>query len=144
MCRSPAIADMAEQQIEIQRQQHLWHRRLDTAARVIHGLQGQMADIDGRVDAVDGRMTDVEVRLGVLEERVQPASFITELQAAEISNRVKGLAQLLSTCDNSKNHYQSIFAEIYRRFGVSSYKAISQDQYTAVLTFLDDWYASIS
>jgi hypothetical protein len=132
-----AIADMAEQQIELQRQQHLLHRRLDTAARVIHGMQGQMADIDGRVDAV-------EVRLGVLEERVQPASFITEQQAAEISNRVKGLAQLLSTRDNSKNHYQSIFAEIYRRFGVSSYKTIGQNQYKAVLTFLDDWHASIS
>ena len=48
-------------------------------------------------------------------------------------------AELLTSRDPSKNHYQSIFADLYRRFEVSSYKLIRQDQYQAVLAFLDDW-----
>jgi hypothetical protein len=39
----------------------------------------------------------------------------------------------------SRSPYQGIFAELYRRFGVSSYKLIPQAKYQAVLTFLDDW-----
>ncbi len=41
-----------------------------------------------------------------------------------------------------KNHYQGIFAELYRRFGVSSYKLIRQEQYAAVLAFLEQWRQS--
>jgi hypothetical protein len=52
---------------------------------------------------------------------------------------VKALAQALTAKDSSKNHYQGIFAELYRRFGVSSYKLIRQDQYAGVLAFLEEW-----
>ncbi|HSH82375.1 MAG TPA: phage antirepressor N-terminal domain-containing protein [Herpetosiphonaceae bacterium] len=132
-----AIADMAEQQIVLQKQQQVLAARMDLAARVIRGVQGQ-------ITAVDGRVAEVEVRLGVLEDRLHPAAFITEEQAAEVSNRVKALAELLSGRDKSKNHYQSIFQELYRRFGVASYKTIIQDQYGAVLAFLADWRTSVS
>jgi hypothetical protein len=64
-------------------------------------------------------------------------------QAAEVSNRVKALAELLTGKDASKNHYQGIFGELYRRYGVSSYKTIRLEQYEAVLTFLEDWRKSI-
>jgi hypothetical protein len=38
-----------------------------------------------------------------------------------------------------KNFYQGIFGELYRRFRVTSYTEIPQEQYAAVLAFLDDW-----
>ncbi len=56
-----------------------------------------------------------------------------------MSNKVKALAQLLSQKDPTKNHYQAIFGELYRRFRASSYKLIPQDRYAQVLSFLDDW-----
>ncbi len=68
--------------------------------------------------------------------------FTSDKQAAEISNRVKALAEALTKKDPGKNHYQSIFAELYRRFQVSSYKLIKQGQYQTVLTFLDNWQKS--
>ena len=34
------------------------------------------------------------------------------------------------------------FSDLRRRFGVSGYKNIRQDQYQAVLDFLDDWRES--
>ena len=123
-----AIARMAEQQIELQRQQEVLGRRMDSAARVIKDVQGHLAT--------------VEVRLGVLEDQFHPAAYITEPQATEVSNQVKALAELLTGTDKAKNHYQGIFAELYRRFGVSSYKLIRQEQYAAVLQFLEEWRAA--
>jgi len=120
-----AIARMGEQQIELQRQQHALTGRVDAAAHVIRDMQGYLGD--------------VEVRLGLLEDQIHPSALITEAQAAEISNQVKALAELLTTKEKTKNHYQGIFAELYRRFGVSSYKLIRQEQYAGVLAFLDEW-----
>jgi hypothetical protein len=127
-----AITRMAEQQIELQRQQQALTQRMDGAARVIRGVQ---QDVQG----LRGHLSDVEVRLGVLEDRLHPAASVTDEQATQVSNQVKALAELLSGTEHGKNHYQGIFAELYRRFGVSSYKLIRQDQYTAVLRFLEDW-----
>lgn len=117
-----AITRMAEEQLEMR-------RRMDAAARIVKTIQVDVAD--------------VQVRLGVLEDKLHPAAYITETQAAEVSNRVKALAELLTGKDASKNHYQGIFGELYRRFGVSSYKTIRIEQYEAVLAFLEDWRKSI-
>jgi hypothetical protein len=113
-----AIVRMAEEQLEIR-------RRMDAAARAFQGM---------RYD-----ITDVQVRLGVLEDKLHPAVYITDTQAAEVSSQVKALAELLTGKDASKNHYQGIFGELYRRYGVASYKTIRVEQYAAVLAFLEDW-----
>jgi hypothetical protein len=110
-----AIAQMAEQQMEMER--HLT-ARLDKAAVIVGGH---------------------ERRITVLEQRLAPGRPITEEQAAEIGLHVKSLAALLGEQDNSKNHYQGVFIELYRRFGVTSYKMIPQSKYAAVLAFLEDW-----
>ncbi|GAC1536519.1 MAG: hypothetical protein NVS2B7_06250 [Herpetosiphon sp.] len=120
-----AITHMAEQQIELQRQQTQLSQRLDGAARIIQDVQT--------------KISAVHIRLGVLEDQLHPGAYITEAQAGEISSRVKSLGELLTAYQPSKNHYQSIFAELYRRFGVSSYKTVSQSQYAPVLQFLEDW-----
>ncbi len=120
-----AIARMAEQQMEIQRQQAALHGRMDTAARMLKDFQGRLAQVD--------------VRLGMIEEEIHPSALISDTQAAEISNRVKALAELLTGKNSGKNHYQGIFAELYRRFGTSSYKLVRREHYGAVLQFLEDW-----
>ena len=120
-----AITHMAEQQIDLQRQQHALAQRLNGAARVIQDVQWHLSD--------------VQVRLGVLEDQLQPAAYVTDAQATEISNCVKALGELLTAQGPAKNHYQGIFAELYRRFGVSSYKTVRLEQYAAVLAFLEDW-----
>ena len=116
-----AITRMAEEQIEIR-------RRMDAAARAFQGMRHDI--------------TSVQVRLGVLEDKLHPAAYITDTQAAEVSSQVKALAELLTSKDASKNHYQGIFGELYRRYGVASYKTIRVEQYAAVLAFLEDWRKS--
>lgn len=109
-----AIAQMAEQQMALT-------TRLDKAAIVV-GEHGR--------------------RLTTLEQQLAPRQAITDEQATDIAEKVKALAILLTEQDSSKNHFQSIFAELYRRFRVSSYKVIRQSQYHLVVDFLDEWGAA--
>lgn len=109
-------------------------------------LENRVGDVDEkastalvRIDRAAQIVGALERRLSTIEQRTTPPSAISNEQAAEISSRVKALAQLLSGKDPSKNHYQGIFVELYRRFGVSSYKLIRQEQYAGVLEFLDEW-----
>ena len=113
-----AIANMAEQQMLLEGRVTTTETRLDRAAVVVG---------------------DLSKRLGRLESRLSPGSYITDEQAAEISQRVKALAGLLQEQAPGKNYYQSIFGELYRRFQVSGYKLIPQSRYAEVLAFLDEW-----
>ncbi|HEX6290589.1 MAG TPA: phage antirepressor N-terminal domain-containing protein [Herpetosiphonaceae bacterium] len=113
-----AIAQMAEQQLALEQRVSTQAERLDKAAQVMRAF---------------------DRRLGALEDQLHPSAYLTDTQAADIAAAVKALAELLTTQDRSKNHYQGVFAEIYRRFRVSSYKHLRQDQYAAVLAFLADW-----
>ncbi len=118
-----AVAQMAEQQMALQEQVGAVSARMDRAAVVVGDLQR---------------------RVSVVEQRTAPASHVTDAQAAEVAQQVKALAELLTDRDPAKNHYQGIFSELYRRFGVSSYKLIQQGQYQDVLAFLDDWRTAVS
>jgi hypothetical protein len=125
-----AIAQMAEQQLALEGrvdETHALatqaHGRLDKAAEVIGALQR---------------------RVGTVENRLSPGAAITEDQAAEVSNRVKALAHLLSGREKGKNHYQGVFGELYRRFGVTSYTHIPQGQYAEVLAFLEEWRRAVA
>lgn len=124
-----AIAQLAEQQIELQREQQSFrHEVSERLMRAGHVVKGMRLDI-----------ADLQIRLGDVEALVRPGAPISKVQAAEVSQRVKALAELLTSKERGKNFYQGIFGELYRRFGVSSYTDIPQEQYTEVLAFLDDW-----
>jgi hypothetical protein len=113
-----AVAQMAEQQMVLQAQVITANEKIDQAITIVGYL---------------------EKRLTTVEQNTSTTSAITNTQATEISNRVKALAELLTRTHPGKNHYQGIFGELYRRFGVSSYKLIRQEQYQAVLDFLERW-----
>ena len=109
-----AIAQMAQEQLRIM-------ERLDNAAIVV-GQHGR--------------------RITALERQLAPREAISDEQAADIAETVKALAMMLTEHDASKNHFQAIFAELHRRYRVTSYKNIRQSQYQSVLDFLDDWLAA--
>jgi hypothetical protein len=113
-----AITAMAEQQMEMQQRQDTVERRLNVAGQVVKNIQD---------------------RLESVEDKLHPHAYITDEQAAEVSTVVKALAEMLTRQEKGKNHYQGIFGELHRRFGVPSYKHIRQEQYADVLAFLDDW-----
>jgi hypothetical protein len=112
-------------------------------------LEGRITSVDAKADAAHTRLDkaaevvkSLQQRMGSVEGKLNPGEVITDEQAAEVSTQVRALAHLLTSRDNSKNHYQAIFGELYRRFKVSSYKRIRQEQYDAVLAFLDAWHTT--
>lgn len=125
-----SIAKMAEQQLEIERKADRANERLDKAKEYLQRLQ-----------------TRFDQRITVLEDRLNPpADYILEEQVAQLQVEVKALAGLLTShdpVDKKKNHYQGIFNELYRRYGVSSYNRIRLGQYPTVMQFLADWKHAI-
>ena len=114
-----AVATLAEQQMAIEARVETAEDRLDRAALVVG---------------------DVGRRLTAVERKLAGGAVVTEDQAAEVSQAVKALAALLVDDKASgRNPYQAVFGELYRRFGVSSYKNIRADQFPAVLAWLEDW-----
>ena len=109
-------------------------------ALAIAEMADQQIVLEGRVSATEARLEqaavvvgDIRKRLKSVEGRIRPDAHIIDEQAAEISLQVKALAHLIG------GHYQTVFSELYRRFGVSSYKVIRIEQYESVLAFLDEW-----
>lgn len=121
-----AIAQLAEQQIAIETR---LTNRLDKAAQVVG---------------------DIQRRLSAVERRVQPAEIISDEQASDIALSVKALGELLTNQaaqrgkgEKIPNYYQSIFTELYRRFGITKYTLTRQADYQNVMAFLEDWQQSI-
>jgi hypothetical protein len=123
--QSRAMQRMAEEQIAL-------IRRMDAAARIVKTIQTDVAEVKEDV-------ADVKIRLGELEERLHPSAYITDTQAAEIQSAVATVAMALTQRDPSKNHFQSIHAELHRRYKAKSYSLIRVEQYGAVLKFLEEW-----
>lgn len=117
-----AIAQMADQQIDLEARVSVHDQRLDRAAQVLRAFEHQ---------------------LDVMKDQLDPSTYITDAQAAEIAGLVKAIAQLLSERDKSKNHYQGVFGELYRRFHVSTYKHVRKEQFADVLAFLDEWRSKL-
>lgn len=120
-----AIAQMAEQQMAME--------------ETVEKVDGKASTALARVDRAAEVVRAINRRLSAVETRVIPGAHISDDQAQEIATQVKALAELLTSKEQGKNHYQGIFAELYRRFGVSSYKLIRQEHYEGVLQFLEDW-----
>jgi len=117
-----AIARMADQQLVQEQKLIATNKRLDVAGAIITRM--------------DGRLTEVERRLS-------PPQYVTDEMASDIMLAVKALAEQLSKHDKSKNHYQAVYAEIYRRYRAASYTQIRIEKYEDVMQFLADWQKNI-
>ena len=120
-----AIAQLAEQQIALEQQ-------VDEAGRLA-------VSAHDRLDKAALAFLELKERIGTVEKKLAPPTLISETQATEIMLKVKALAEQLTPKDSSKNQYQAIYQELYRRFGVSSYRRIRTGQFEAVMKFLDEW-----
>lgn len=97
-----AIARMAEEQMEFDNRLTTTEGRLDHAAIVV-------ADVRRRLTAVENRLT--------------PGRAITDDQASQLSQAVKTIAIALGQ-STGRNEFASVYGELYRRFGITSYKLL--------------------
>ncbi len=116
-------------------------------ATAIQHLARQQMEMEqrlgGRMDSMARWATQVERRIGSLEMQINPEETITEAQANEIALAVKTVAAALEV-SGTKNGYQRVYAELYRRERIGAYRKLAQGRYQAVLDWLHQWHVEVA
>lgn len=87
---------------------------------------------------------DHEKRLQILEANTGDASrHISNEQAADISQAVKAIALELGK-QSGKNEFAGVYGELYRRFKIPSYKMLPTAKYDEAMSFLRQWWETVS
>ena len=91
-----------------------------------------------------GRIDDHEQRLEALETQSQaPKHAVTEDQASQISQAVKAVA-ITSGKQTKRNEFGAVYGEMYRKFGVTSYKLLPASKFEEAMKWLTDWYGQLT
>jgi hypothetical protein len=118
--------------------QHLARQQLE--------MEGRLADVAGRQEVMAEYLrsfiSQTNQRLATLERHTAIDATIIDAQAAEISLAVKNVGQRLAT-RGDREGYARVYAELYRRYRISSYKNLPATHYEDVLTWLHGWYQEL-
>lgn len=123
-----ALLRLAEQQLAFERelQEH------NQAILQLADRQSTMANyMRGFIENTRERLTSLELQLSA-------GATITPAQAAEVQLAVKNVGSKLAAKDGVSG-YQQVYGELYRRYGISSYKSLPAAQYDEVVAWLRDW-----
>lgn len=116
-----AIARMAEEQLEFEQRLVTTEERVDQTAVVVG---------------------DLTQRVATLEKRVAPGEAVTDDQASQISQAVKAVAVVL-TKQSGSNQFGAVYGELYRKFGITSYKLLPVSRFQEAMDYLTDWHQSL-
>ena len=111
--------------------------------RALITLAREQRELNQRVGGIEQELDDVGQRVIALEERVAPGEPVTEEQAAHISQAVKAIAYRLSE-QTGRNEYGGVYSELYRKFGITSYKLLPATRYREALAFLKEWWQQLT
>ena len=117
--------------------------QVEQLGRALITLAREQRAFDHRLGGAEEDIVDVRQRVIALEERVAPGKPITEDQASHISQAVKLIAMGLGK-RSGRNEYGGVYGELYRKFGITSYKALPADKYEKAVTFLKEWHQSLT
>jgi hypothetical protein len=93
---------------------------------------------------LEGRMSQAEYRLDTIEAQLgNPEKQVTPDQASQISQAVKAVALALGK-KTKRNEFGACYGELYRRYGVTSYKALPAHKFEDALNFLTEWHQNIT
>ena len=90
-----------------------------------------------------GQLADHEERLELIETNLgDPGRQVTPEQASQISQAVKAVALKMSQ-KSGRNEYGGVYGELYRKFGITSYKLLPASRFQEAMDFLTQWHQSI-
>lgn len=92
-------------------------------------VRGQLADHEQRLEAI-------EAQLGDTGRNVSPD------QASQLSQAVKTVA-LAQGKKSGRNEFGSVYGELYRKFGITSYKALPARRFEEAMRYLNQWHESL-
>jgi ferritin-like metal-binding protein YciE len=83
------------------------------------------------------RLEEIESTLGDTGRNVTPE------QASQISQAVKAVAIALGK-QTKKNEFGAIYGELYRKFGITSYKLLPASAFEPAMGWLSEWYQQVA
>ncbi len=131
----PAFSDLLDSESPAAQAYHI--------ARAMMELARNQLLLESRLGAHDVRLDDYEKRLEGIESTLgDPDRFVTPDQASQISQAVKTIAMKLSK-KSGRNEYGGVYGELYRKFGITSYKQLPAAKFNAAMKWLNEWRESI-
>ncbi len=113
-------------------------------AQAIMKLARHQILLEARLDTHERDLADYGQRLEQLESQLgDPGRFITNDQASQISQAVKAVALALGR-RSGRNEFGACYGELYRKFGITSYKMLPQKRFEEAMKFLSDWYQNLT
>lgn len=129
-----AIAQMGLAIYRLARQQRAMEARLENLEDAVWGIDDRTRQ---EIDQLRSTVSALELRLS------PPRSAkITEQQAAELSQAVKLVALGLGK-RTGRNEFGAIYGELYRRFGITSYRNLPANAFQEAMKWLEEWFHSI-
>lgn len=93
--------------------------------------------LEARLDDYGERLERIESVLG------DPGRAITPDQASQISQGVKAVAIALGK-QTKRNEFGAVYGEMYRKFGITSYKLLPAQKFETVMRWLSNWYQELT
>ena len=105
-------------------------------ATALQVMARQQLLLESRLDTHEDRLEAIEATLG------DPGRHSTPDQAMQLSPAVKTVARKLSKA-SGRNEYGGVYGELYRKFGITSYKELPAAKYEDAMSWLNEWRESI-
>lgn len=93
--------------------------------------------LESRVDEHEQRLQRIEASLG------DSGRYVTPDQASQISQAVKAVA-LAAGKKSGRNEFGAVYGELYRKYGITSYKMLPNRRFDEAMKFLTDWYEELT
>ena len=112
-------------------------------AAAIMKMARQQLLLEAKLETHTTKLVDHEQRLEAIEGQLgAPEQLVTPEQAMQISQAVKAVAHELGK-RTKRNEYGGVYGELYRRYGINSYKALPKSKFDDALNWLNDWLQSL-
>ncbi len=112
-------------------------------AAAIMQMARQQILLEAKLETHTTQLVDHENRLEEIEATLgDPGHHITSDQAMQISQAVKTVAIALGK-QTKRNEFGAVYGELYRQFGVTSYKLVPVNRFEEAMKFLAQWHQDI-
>jgi ferritin-like metal-binding protein YciE len=99
--------------------------------------------IEATLDTHEAELTDHRQRLEQIETTLgDERRTVTPEQASQISQAVKAVAITLGK-QTKKKEFGAVYGELYRQFGITSYKMLPAQDFERAITFLPEWHQTL-
>ena len=105
-------------------------------AQALQIMARQQLILESRVDDHEDRLETIESKLG------DPDRYISPDQAMQLSQAVKTVAMKLSLA-SGRNEYGGVYGELYRMFGIASYKQLPGARFDEAMKWLNEWRENV-